>query len=69
MEKCYVVCTDKVWNDKMVCVCNSMKEAEMVESKWKSFTDRSRVRIVKNEPRYEASWYKVSDQCSIVKLR
>lgn len=68
MEKCYVVCTDKVWKDKMVCVCTSMSEAEMVESKWKSFPDRQRVRIVKNEPRYQATWYKVSDQGTVIRL-
>lgn len=36
MEKIYVVCYDKIWKDKLVCICESIDDAEMVEVKWKS---------------------------------
>lgn len=66
MEKFYVVCSDKIWKDKLVCICESIDDAEMVEAKWKSHPEKIRVRIVKNEPRYNASWYHVS-QGKVVK--
>ncbi len=68
MEKFYVVCSDKIWKDKLVCICQSIEEAEMVEAKWKSHSEKTRVRIVKNEPRYEATWYHVSNG-TVVKTR
>ena len=68
-RKYYVICSDKVWKDNMICVCNNIAEAEMVEERWKSFPDRTNVRLLTNEPKYYATWYKVSDQGSIVKIR
>ena len=68
MEKIYVVCYDRIWKDKLVCICQSIDDAEMVEAKWKSHSEKTRVRIVKNEPRYEATWYHVS-QGKVVKTR
>lgn len=68
MEKMYVVCSDSIWKDKMVCICKDIDEAEMVAAKWKSHSEKTRVRIVKNEPKYQASWYHVSGG-TIVKTR
>ena len=68
MEKIYVVCYDKIWKDKLVCICQSIEEAEMVKAKWESHSEKTRVRIVKNEPRYEATWYHVS-KGTVVKTR
>ena len=68
MEKIYVVCNDKIWKDKLVCICESIEDAEMVKAKWESHSEKTRVRIVKNEPRYEASWYHVSNG-TVVKTR
>ncbi len=69
MEKIYVVCSDRIWKDKLVCICQSIEDAEMVEAKWKSLPDRMRVRTVTTEPRYPATWYIVSEEGSIVKVR
>ena len=68
MGKIYVVCSDRIWKDKLVCICQSIEEAEMVEANWKSHSEKTRVRIIKNEPRYNASWYHVS-QGKVVKTR
>ena len=68
-KKYYVICSDRIWKDNLVCVCKDQDEAEMVEDKWSSHSEKIRVRIVNNEPKYHATWYKVSEYGSIVKVR
>lgn len=69
MEKFYVVCSDKIWKDKLVCECKTMLETEIVENKWKSHSDKMRVRTVTTKPTYPATWYKVSEDGSVIKTR
>lgn len=68
-KKYFVICSDRIWKDNLVCICKDLSEAEMVEDKWKSHPDKMRVRIVNNEPTYNASWYRVSEDGSVVKVR
>lgn len=68
-KKYFVICSDRIWKDNLVCICKDQDEAEMVAERWKSHSDKMRVRIVNNEPSYNASWYKVSEEGSIVKVR
>lgn len=68
-KKYFVTCSDRIWRDNLVCICKDLSEAEMVEDKWKSHSDKMRVRIVNNEPTYNASWYRVSEDGSVVNVR
>lgn len=68
-KKFYVVCSDKMWKDKLVCECKDLLETELVENKWKYHSEKIRVRTVMTKPSYQATWYKVSDNGSIVKMR
>ena len=65
----YVVCFDRVWKDHMVCICKDLYEAERVEDKWSSHSEKTRVGIVKGKPEYPATWYKVTEEGSIVLAR
>lgn len=69
MEKFYVVCSDRIWKDKLVCECKTLLETEIVENKWNSHSDKMRVRTVTKKPSYPATWYKVSEDGSVVKTR
>lgn len=68
-KKFYVVCSDRIWKDRLVCECKTLLETELVENKWKSHSDKIRVRIVTTKPSYPATWYMVSEEGSIVKVR
>ena len=64
-QKFFVVCNDNAWKDRMCCECPSMEVAETVARKWRSHSEKKRIRIIKSAPRYPVTWYTVTDSGTI----
>ena len=66
-NKYYVTASDRIWKDKMIVVCGTLKRAKEIEERWKRSSDKKHVNIRYTKPYYKGRqvWY--NEELDVIK--
>lgn len=66
-NKYYVTASDRIWKDKMITVCGTLKRAKEIEELWKRSSDKKHVNIRYTKPYYKGRqvWY--NEELDVIK--
>ena len=66
-NKYYVTACDRIWKDKMIAVCSTLKRAKEIEEQWKRSSDKKHVNIRYTKPYYKGRqvWY--NEELGVIK--